>query len=261
MDEVVDKVTALREELRNGRRASQTGSTHVENTGDRNAESGSVLQIVPGSRGQDSSQGSSNGSAGRSVEEKSLRERSADRRLSESNSRANDPLSGTTAANARSAGRLVAEDPIPSRLPEPQVIEEKRGRGRPPKEPDAQPVKIPHPGKVGSALSKKEVEDLKEPLMAALRDDCQYLDEFLWWYSKDPEKPQIWSDLDDEEIEVLTRMLLRRGERSPVAANAVRNIVDGADYISTAVIMVPRMIKTMQQTTKRPPRVKREKSA
>lgn len=54
-------------------------------------------------------------------------------------------------------------------------------------------------------------------------------------------------------------MMLRRGERSPQAANAVRNIVDGADYLSAAVITVPRVIKTIQQGNKRPKSEKKAK--
>jgi hypothetical protein len=67
--------------------------------------------------------------------------------------------------------------------------------------------------------------------------------------------------MDEEEIETLARMMLRRGQRSPAAANAVRNIVDGADYIDTAVIMVPRVIKTMQQVNKRPRAEKKGKAS
>lgn len=107
-------------------------------------------------------------------------------------------------------------------------------------------------GKEGSVLSKSEVNALREPFTAALKDDCKYLDEFLAWYSKDPTEPQIWSDLDDEEIAVLATVFLHRGERNPAAATFVRNVVDSSDYISFAVIVAPRAVKSMQQMGKRP---------
>jgi hypothetical protein len=116
-------------------------------------------------------------------------------------------------------------------------------------------------GKTGTVLSKAESNALREPLIAALKDNFKYLDQALWWYSKDGDQPQIWSNMDDEERETVAVFFLKRGERSPAAANFVRNTVDSNEYISTAVIMVPRSIQTMQQLAKRPrqPRQKRAK--
>ena len=107
-------------------------------------------------------------------------------------------------------------------------------------------------GKDGTVLSKREAEELEDPFKAALKDDCKYADQFLWWYSKDASQPQIWSDMDNEEIDTLATVLLKRAQRSAATAAFVRNVVDGADYISTAVILVPRVMKTTTQLSKRP---------
>lgn len=250
----LDRVETVRQELRDGRRTSQTAKSDVKDAGNNATQHGSQLKVLPGKSSGAGQADRNKHSVPGSVEEKSVRERSADRRLSENNSRANDPVSSTTTANTRTVGALTADEPIPSRLPELPGTAEKRGPGRPRKEPDEESAfaKFKAPFKEGKVLSKKEVEELREPFMGALRDDFKYLDEALWWWSHDGSEPQIWSDLDNEEIEVIARTMLRRGERSPAAALAVRNIVDGSDYINTAVIMVPRLIKTAQQVNKRP---------
>ncbi len=113
--------------------------------------------------------------------------------------------------------------------------------------------------KEGKVLSDKEVERLREPLRSALRDDATYGDQALWEYSKDPTKPQIWSNLDDEEIGLYVEMFLRRGQRSPQAAEFVYNVIDGADYFSIFVITIPRIIQSIEQARKRPKKPKRER--
>lgn len=262
-----DRVEQVRQELRNGRRDTKATLSNGEDATTDRTEHGSILQVLPGEGQRVNGPDRGNGDTQRSAEEESERVRRANRRLGENNSRANDPVSATTNANQRTVGRLEASEPIPSRLPdfvgEP---EPKRGRGRPRKEvTEAQEEReTPFSRLAGAAkeqkakftegkpLSKKEVEELREPFIEALKDDFKYLDEAIWWYSHDKSEPQIWSDLDDEEIEVIARVMLRRAERSPAAATLVRNIVDASDYVNVAVITVPRTIKTMQQLNKRP---------
>lgn len=100
-------------------------------------------------------------------------------------------------------------------------------------------------------LSNQEAEQLKETLPAALEDDFRYLDEYLWSRQahadknfSDLDKKPIWSNLDDDEIEALTKIMLKAGKRSPAAAAVVRATVESRDYIVTAAIVAPRVRKT-----------------
>lgn len=275
----LDRAEQIRQELRDGRRnkgADSPAERASQDAGGNGQIDGSQLQILPGEskradqadRGDNDSHRGDNDSQ-RSAEAQPERVRRAARRLSESHKRADDPVSSTTAASSRTIGRLEANEPIPSRLPESLVTTQedaKRGRGRPPtKKPDEQPretpiTRISKGFKEGKVLTRKEADEIKEAFIDALRDDFKYLDEALWWYSHDSSEPQIWGDLDDEEIEIIARVLLRRGERSPAAATLVRNVIDASDYVNVAVITVPRTIKTMQQLNKRPPKQKKTKN-
>lgn len=102
-------------------------------------------------------------------------------------------------------------------------------------------------------LTNKEADDLKETLPAALFDDFRYLDEYLWSRQEhadknftEADKKPIWSDIDGDELESLTRIMLKAGKRSPAAAAMVRATVESRDYIATAVIVGPRVKKTFE---------------
>jgi hypothetical protein len=126
VEPVADRVAKIRQELRDGRQrnrqagngTNQTGKPANKDVGTGTTENGSVLPEVRGQGAGIRTTNRGNSSTQRSTEEKSVRERSADRRLSENNRRANDPVSTTASANARVAGRLEASEPIPVRLPE-----------------------------------------------------------------------------------------------------------------------------------------------
>ena len=96
----------------------------------------------------------------------------------------------------------------------------------------------------GKTLSQKEASDLSEPLIAALMSDFEYLDKGLWLYSMSQDEQPIWSDMAREEVEVLANIMLKRGQRSPEAAAAVRAIVDSDVYIQVGAITIPRVLKT-----------------
>ena len=102
-------------------------------------------------------------------------------------------------------------------------------------------------------LSNQEAEQFKDMLPAALEDDFRYLDEYLWSRQAhadknftEADKKPIWSDVDDDELEALTRLMLKAGKRSPAAAAVVRATVESRDYIVTAAIVGPRVKKTFE---------------
>ncbi len=148
---------------------------------------------------------------------------------------------------------------------------EKRGRGRPRKivdepEPEEKEKKgilgfgADKPKTRAGALTGKEAAELREPFLMSLRDNAGYLDKGLWWYSKDETQPQIWSDLANEEIEVIANVLMRRAQRDPGTAQFVRNMVEMSENISLLMIVGPRLIKTGKQLGKRPKRERKRKA-
>ena len=158
-------------------------------------------------------------------------------------------------------------------MPEPPLQAIKRPVGRPRKyaegetpEPEKEKKGLfgfggDKPKKTGSgALTGKEAAELREPFLSALRDDMGYLDKGLWWYSKDASQPQIWSDMADEELEIIANVLLRRAQRDPATAHFVRNVVEMSENMSLLMVVGPRLLKTGQQLGKRPKRARASKA-
>lgn len=121
--------------------------------------------------------------------------------------------------------------------------------------------KVPDFGK-GMVLTKSEVAEYQESLTAALESDFEAIDQYLWHRQKskgiDTNEQPIWSDLDEEEAEKLTKLMLRWGQRNPVAASVTRGIVESSDYIAAASIFVPRVKRSVEiYKATRTPRAKR----
>lgn len=125
----------------------------------------------------------------------------------------------------------------------------------------AKEKKFELPSIKGRVLSAKEVEEYKESFAASLESDFQALDTYLWHRQgavgiEHHEQP-IWSDVDAEEIEALTRVMLRWGQRNEVAAATVRGVVESSDYIAVGTVFIPRVsrtVKVMRETRKPPVR-------
>lgn len=120
--------------------------------------------------------------------------------------------------------------------------------------------------KGGSILSKREAEERAESFVSALENDFQALDQYLWYRQKtvgiETNNQPIWSDLDSEEIEKISGIMLRWGQRNAAAAAAVRGVSESGDYIAVASIFVPRVRNTVDIVRKtRKPRPKRGQRA
>ena len=156
--------------------------------------------------------------------------------------------------------------------------EPKRGRGRPPKErPPIQAQPTPEPPKPSAikeaidkglpwfrehdVLSEKEAEALYEPLKAALADYFDYADAYIWHREQHSRADEpIWSNADDDDLNAMVRLMLKRGKRSPAAATVARAIVNSDDYVTTAVFFLPRMVETRQRLRAAPKREKRKRA-
>ncbi len=97
-----------------------------------------------------------------------------------------------------------------------------------------------------SKLSQKEVIELFEPLKQALQDDFGYLDEGIWLYCMSEDRQPIWGNIDDDEVSVLARLMLKQGQKNAEVAASVRILVDSDIYIQVAAIVAPRAIRTYQ---------------
>jgi len=115
------------------------------------------------------------------------------------------------------------------------------------------------PGGKGSTLTNQEAKELLSPLAAALVDYGGYVDKFLQYRTQDPSMPDIWGDLTELEATILAKLMIRRGQKSAGAAAVVRNMVAGDDYIQAAIIIVPRVMRTVEATRRIPrkPRIVR----
>lgn len=230
------------------------------------------------------------GSNRRSPKTSTKRSGQADRRPSQSDSSTTSDAAESTATDERAIGRLFSNESIKDRLnpdkPEgnfstqapteaPEV--KKRGiggwpKGKPRKQKDSgqgaaggqqqeSSFKVPIIRK-GNVLSSKEVAELNEPFIHALESDFQAIDTYLWSRQKsvgqDSHEQPVWSDLDTEEIEALTRIMLKWGQHNETAATVVRGVIDASDYVEVGTIFIPRITHTVQimrETHK--PRVKR----
>lgn len=106
--------------------------------------------------------------------------------------------------------------------------------------------------KESATLSSEEARELEEPLIAALRDDLSYIDRYLWYKTGDVTKSPVWSDITIAEVKPIARMMLKRAKVSGQAASAVRAVVDGSDYLTTAMAILPRIVLTVDILKKAP---------
>lgn len=196
---------------------------------------------------------------------------------SQGGSNGTDLPASSPRTTTRSVGGLETDEPIPPRTFEPEEenkpralfpittpktepaereITEPRKRGRPTTkgivqhasptpETTKQERKIPK-FLTGSTFSKQEAKELQEPLIAALQDELSLVDKALWSLTGDVLQQPVWSDVTDKEMESLTNILLKLGQKSPAVATATRAAIDGSDYISAGVIIAPRFAKTAQ---------------
>ena len=112
-------------------------------------------------------------------------------------------------------------------------------------------------------LSAREAEQLLEPLIAALQSDFEYIDQGIWLYCMSEDKRPVWSDMDIDEVGVLATIMLKRGQHSPQAAQAVRALIDSDIYIQVAAITLPRAVTTytMIKGSPRPAMRKKQREA
>jgi hypothetical protein len=108
--------------------------------------------------------------------------------------------------------------------------------------------------KTGSVFSVSEAKALKEDFTQVLKDWSRYVDQYLWSREEYSAQEPIWSDMDTDELDLLSRVILKRAQKSTIVARAVRTAVGSNDYILLTTMMVPRVMKTttLMNKTKKP---------
>lgn len=107
-------------------------------------------------------------------------------------------------------------------------------------------------GRVRSPLSDTEAKGFAPVLKGALKDYGRYADQYL--NSRLSTAGTIWGNLDADELDSLVTSLLSIGKRSGTVAEGVRMVAHSNDYITTVMILVPRLMQTTQVLQQAPPR-------
>lgn len=289
LDEEVDK---LRQELRDGRNKAINESSNSIDTTSFNTErfsrsdhreESSIPKSLYRSDTEARTSATTDNDSKRSTDEKPLGSRSTDGRSSTNSS----SIAGiSTGTRSRRRGKLEATDGIPKRATRTKtaipVIEVEaneinkrankeeskfiqRGKAVSESRSDAskgegekQSFKLPKlpTFKEGTTLSAGEAKALEEPLIAALLADSYYIDQYIWYRTKDDTQAPIWSDMDTEDMTKLASIMLKRGQKSPAAAAVVRGMVNSSAYFDAVMLVGPRFIKTVQ-VLKEAPKVQR----
>ena len=119
---------------------------------------------------------------------------------------------------------------------QPEVVTTKRGSKAPPAA----------PGKRWRPLSGEEANTLRPKLIEYITWQSEHLDQFIIATTKGHDPTiEIWSDLTDEEIEVLADYLISRGRSDGTTAQAIRYAATILDRIKVAIIVLPRVYRTV----------------
>lgn len=95
-------------------------------------------------------------------------------------------------------------------------------------------------------LSEAEAAQLYPKLIQYIKWQSEHLDQFIIATTKGHDPTiEIWSDLDDAEIEILADYLIGRGRRDGTTAQAVRFAGEVLDRIKVAIIVLPRVYRTV----------------
>jgi hypothetical protein len=85
---------------------------------------------------------------------------------------------------------------------------------------------------------------MRPVLIEMLTHGTEGLDDFLEKSNRNGANCDIWSSMDDDEIEILADTFLKLGRRTTVAAGIVRMTATGYLNIQAALILLPRLWQT-----------------
>jgi hypothetical protein len=95
-------------------------------------------------------------------------------------------------------------------------------------------------------LSAEEASRLRPRLIEYITWQSEHLDSFIIATTKGHDPTiEIWGNMDEAEIEILTDYLLSRARHDPVTAQAVRFASEILDRIKVGIIVLPRVYRTV----------------
>jgi hypothetical protein len=102
----------------------------------------------------------------------------------------------------------------------------------------------------GRKLSATEANQLSPIFGESMESYFQYMDQYLWARQekagKSTREAPVWTNIDDEEIAALTRVMMRFGQHNEAAAAVVRGAIELRDYVDVGVVFAPRIQKTVE---------------
>ncbi len=262
MEKQLDDVAQIRQELRIAREAdgrfrksSQSGQNPFGDSRFTSEQDGPGIEIPRKYVKKSERDATFTRDTDSSAQIKPKRVRSGSGRSSNNDSGVADSYSGTQNSSAARSGGIERADPIPERfedLPnQPGAKKEQPQKSRIEEAVEAGVKLKKQFFRAGKILSETEAKNLLEPLTSAIMDYGDYGDIYLRGQAHDPTLV-IWGDLTLLEAGTLARILIRRGQRSAAAAELVRGMVGGLDYISAAIIVVPRVMRTAESLPRKP---------
>lgn len=94
-------------------------------------------------------------------------------------------------------------------------------------------------------LTKQEVDSLRQKLIESLLWQSDHIDEFIVGTTKGHIPIIIWSDLDIKDATIIANFMLERAKSDKQMAYIVREMVSIKDKIQLALIVLPRVYRTL----------------
>lgn len=125
----------------------------------------------------------------------------------------------------------------------PDESKEEEKAAQPKKQPN---YKGPQPKGKYATMSEDEAEKLRPKLIMYITWQSEHLDQFIIATTKGHDPTiEIWSNMDEAEIEILADYLLLRSRRDPITAQAVRFAAEILERIKVGIIVLPRVYRTV----------------
>ncbi len=266
----LDDVAQIRQELRIAREAdgrfrksSQSGQNPFGDSRFTSEQDGPGIEIPRKYVKKSQRDAAAIGDIDSGTQGKPKRIRSSSRRSSDNDLSTPDSNGRAESSSAARISGIERADPIPERfedLPnQPGAAKEQTQKSRLEQAVESGVKLKKQFFRAGRVLSESEANRLLEPLTSAIMDYGDYGDQYLRGKAHDP-LLIIWGDLTLLEAGTLARILIRRGQRNAAAAELVRGMVGGLDYISAAIIVIPRVARTAE-TLQRLPRKRKGRGA
>lgn len=95
-------------------------------------------------------------------------------------------------------------------------------------------------------LSAKEATDLLPKVRGMIDFLFRYLDKGLSLTNRESAEAEIWSEIDDEDMDIIAGHLVDMAQASRIIATAVRRMSNSYRLLQIGIITAPRFVQTAQ---------------